>query len=192
MNMKKYIVEAKELLKEIPVKIKEHPKTTIAVAGAAGLAVAGAKLLNDYYTKQISPEDLDMVVNYLHQKCFKVVEYVFYKSEVGKVESFKVFEAIQPNDSIQVEEVIDIMKGCTNREEYLDLVEKAFTNPNNFVEDNGIYKLPPENIEYIKEALESHLQKPIYKIAGIIFEISACILGALGYKVYKEESSKTK
>ena len=102
MNMKeyKYIREAKKVLKEIPVKIKEHPNTTILLAGAAGLAVEGVKFFNDYYTKTIPTyEEIETILN---------------------------------------------------------------------------FGVPP------------------YVIEGILSEINAWILGLLGYKVYKEESSKTK
>ena len=183
---KGYINKFEESLRKIPTKIKEHPKTTATLAVATGLTALGIKLYNDYCTKQISPEELDSVVNWLYERSFKLTEHRFYKPGTEEVvQSFKVFDEIPSDDNIL--DVLDIMDRCTNGEEYSNLLKKAFPKPNNYIEDNGIYKYPPENIEYVKETLGAHLKKPIYKTGAIISGIAAGVLTALSPIVYRKE-----
>jgi len=164
--MKEYIGKAKEVLKEIPVKIKEHPNTTIALAGAAGLALLGAKFLNDYYTKTI------------------------------------------PTDS-EIQTILDLLRYSTNNpfgpEGNITIADKMMNDLSIKMHDPSIYEgfhrifdhtptskdmWPCDGEVYVRSIQK--IRGPLYAIKGILSEVGAGILGALGYKAYKKESSKTK
>ena len=172
MNMKeyKYIRKAKEVLevlKEIPVKIKEHPNSTILLSGAGSLALsAGAKFLNDYYTKTIPTDaEIETILNLLQ---------------------YSTNNLFGPEGNI------------TTADKMMYGISIKMGNPSIYDGFHRIFDHTPTSKDMWPcdgEVYVRSIQKirgPLYAIKGILLEVSAWILGLLGYKVYKEESSKTK
>jgi len=174
MNMKeyKYIRKAKEVLevlKEIPVKIKEHPNTTIALTEAAILASLGVKFFNDYYTKTIPTDaEIETILNLLQ---------------------YNTNNLFGPEGNITTAD--KMMYGISIKMGNPSIYDGFHRIFDHTLIDEDMTKMALHDGKAYVESIQK-IRVPTYAIKGILLEVSAWILGLLGYKVYKEESSKTK